>query len=1024
MPSVNENEQVVVKEDEYRERYGFNDKFEYKFKTKKGLSEEIVREISTMKGEPDWMLEKRLTGYKQFLGKPTPQWGGNLNEIDYNDIYYYLKPTDKKGGNSWDSVPKEIKDTFDKLGIPEAERKFFAGAEAQYDSEVVYSHIREDLAKEGVVFISTDEAVKEYPEIMKKYFGTVIPPSDNKFAALNTAVWSGGCLTEDTFIFTSNPGGKNIKNIEEGDTVFALSDENKIVPAKVLGKIYSGNKEVLEFRVAGRTIKATKNHKFLALIKEEKSFNKHGKKWRRVWKSLGDLKEGDFIAISKKLPEYGKSYKLPLLEPYAKRQRHLEKTLNIKETNEDLLWFLGILLGDGNVYWPNENMCFINIALPLSDPSRNEALRVVKELFSMDVVTQNSVSFTIHSKALGGWFKKLGVTGKAKTKSVPHWVFGLPKAQRLAFLGGLLDSDGYMDSNAGAVVRFELANRVLIEQIKLLSISCGLFSDGKILERKRNSIFKKESRKIYSGTCYSCRISGNVNEIKSRSSKMVEKLKYRKSTFDKYTTVTGENFTSETNEYIGFAPIKDLQSIGNRDVYDIQVEDHANFIANGVVAHNSFIYVPKGVKVKMPLQAYFRINSEKAGQFERTLIIADEGAEVTYVEGCFVKGTLIDIEGGSRKPIEQITIGDGVFTHLNRYRRVYHTQVRPYTGKLFKIKYGSVVLNVTAEHPFLINTPEGTKWISAKDLNMNSYLTLPKTNTANELKHIESGKGSYLVQNILEYEFVKISEISFIEVKDIPVYNFSVEDDESYVAEGVIVHNCTAPIYMSSSLHSAVVELVAHKNATIKYVTIQNWSKNVYNLVTQRAFAYENASVTWIDGNIGSKLNMKYPSVYLKERGAKGEILSIAIAGPDQVQDSGGKIYHLAPDTTSQIVSKSVSSGNGSSTYRGLLHIGKDAANVKSSVRCDALLLDKESKTNTYPYMEVNREDATITHEASTGKVGEEQLFYLMSRGLSEEEALTTIVLGFIDPLARALPLEYSLELRRLIKLDMSNSVG
>ncbi|MGD0728591.1 MAG: Fe-S cluster assembly protein SufB [Candidatus Micrarchaeaceae archaeon] len=472
--SNSNNQEVVVKEDEYRERYGFNDSFEYKFKTQKGLSEDIVREISAMKNEPEWMLEKRLIGYKQFLAKPTPQWGGNLNEIDYNDIYYYLKPTDKKGGNSWDSVPKEIKDTFDKLGIPEAERKFFAGAEAQYDSEVVYSHIREDLAKEGVVFISTDEAVKEYPELMKKYFGTVIPPTDNKFAALNTAVWSGG----------------------------------------------------------------------------------------------------------------------------------------------------------------------------------------------------------------------------------------------------------------------------------------------------------------------------------------------------------------------------------------------------------SFIYVPKGVKLKMPLQAYFRINSEKAGQFERTLIIADEGAEVVYVEGC------------------------------------------------------------------------------------------------------------------------------------------------------------TAPIYMSSSLHSAVVELVAHKNATIKYVTIQNWSKNVYNLVTQRAFAYENASVTWIDGNIGSKLNMKYPSVFLKERGAKGEILSIAIAGPDQVQDSGGKIYHLAPDTTSQIISKSVSSGNGVSTYRGLLYIGKDASNVKSSVRCDALLLDEQSKTNTYPYMEVNREDATITHEASTGKVGEEQLFYLMSRGMNEEEALTTIVLGFIDPLARALPLEYSIELRRLIKLDMSNSVG
>ncbi len=464
---------VGSSEQEYLEKYGFNDKLDYKFKSKKGLSEDIVREISTMKNEPQWMLEKRLAAYKIFLERKMPKWGADLDQIDFDDIYYYIKPTDTKTDN-WASVPEEIKRTFDKLGIPEAERKFFAGAEAQYDSEVVYHNIRDDLKKQGVVFTDTDTAVKEYPELLKKYFGTVIPSNDNKFAALNTAVWSGG----------------------------------------------------------------------------------------------------------------------------------------------------------------------------------------------------------------------------------------------------------------------------------------------------------------------------------------------------------------------------------------------------------SFIYIPKDVKLTMPLQAYFRINAEKAGQFERTLIIADEGADVTYIEGC------------------------------------------------------------------------------------------------------------------------------------------------------------TAPIYMSASLHSAVVELVAMKNAHIRYVTIQNWSKNVYNLVTQRAHAYENAYVEWIDGNIGSKVNMKYPSVYLKERGAKGEILSIAVAGESQIQDSGGKILHLAPDTTSKIISKSVSKGSGVTTYRGLIYVGKEAGNVKSAVRCDALLLNENSKTNTYPYMEMHREDASITHEATVGKVGEEELFYLMCRGLSEEDALTTIVLGFIEPLAKALPMEYSLELKRLIKIDMTDSVG
>jgi Fe-S cluster assembly protein SufB len=221
-----------------------------------------------------------------------------------------------------------------------------------------------------------------------------------------------------------------------------------------------------------------------------------------------------------------------------------------------------------------------------------------------------------------------------------------------------------------------------------------------------------------------------------------------------------------------------------------------------------------------------------------------------------------------------------------------------------------------------------------------------------------------------------------------------------------------------------VVELVAHKDAHIRYVTIQNWSKNVYNLVTQRAFAYENAYVEWIDGNIGSKINMKYPSVYLKGRGARGEVLSIAVAGEHQVQDSGGKILHLAPDTTSKIISKSVSKGSGVASYRGLIYVGKDASNTKSTVRCDALLMDDNAKTNTYPYMEVYRDDATITHEATVGKIGDEELFYLMSRGISEEDALTMIVLGFIEPLTKALPMEYSLELKRLIKLDTSNSVA
>jgi len=455
-------------------KYDFKDSTEmYVHLSKKGLTKDTVREISQMKEEPEWMLDFRLRSYDIFMKKPMPQWGGDLNKIDFQNIYYYAKASEKTEKN-WDDVPENVKNTFDKLGIPEAEKKFLAGVGAQYESEVVYHSLREDLAKQGVLFLDTDTALKEQPELFKKYFAKIIPPEDNKFAALNSAVWSGG----------------------------------------------------------------------------------------------------------------------------------------------------------------------------------------------------------------------------------------------------------------------------------------------------------------------------------------------------------------------------------------------------------SFIYIPPGVKVDMPLQAYFRINAENIGQFERTLIIADEGSEVHYIEGC------------------------------------------------------------------------------------------------------------------------------------------------------------TAPVYSSESLHVAVVELLAHKDAKLRYTTIQNWSNDVYNLVTKRAYAYEGATVEWIDGNIGSKLTMKYPGIYLMGRKAYGETLSIAFAGKNQHQDTGAKMVHLAPDTTSKITSKSVSRANGRSTYRGLLRVRKGATNVKATVRCDALLLDDTSKTDTYPYMEINQEDATVTHEATVGKIGDEQIIYLMSRGFTEEEALSLIVNGFMGPNTKAHPMEYAVELNRLIKLEMDNSVG
>lgn len=458
---------------EYAEKYGFRDPEQYVFKARKGLDREVVEQISWIKNEPEWMRDFRLKALEYFLRRPMPTWGADLSELNFDEIVYYIKPTERQG-SSWDELPEHIRRTFDRLGIPEAERRFLAGVGAQYESEVVYHSLREELKRLGVIFVDMDTAVREYPDLVKQYFGTIVPPNDNKFAALNSVVWSGG----------------------------------------------------------------------------------------------------------------------------------------------------------------------------------------------------------------------------------------------------------------------------------------------------------------------------------------------------------------------------------------------------------SFVYVPENVRVEVPLQAYFRINAENVGQFERTLIIVEPGAYVHYVEGC------------------------------------------------------------------------------------------------------------------------------------------------------------TAPIYSAASLHSAVVEIIVKEGARCRYTTIQNWSKNVYNLVTKRAAAYRDATMEWVDGNLGSKVTMKYPAVWLMEPGARGEVLSVAFAGDGQHQDAGGKMVHVAPYTSSQIISKSISKGTGRASYRGLVKVHRGAHHVRANVVCDALLLDEQSRTDTYPYMEIEEEQVSIGHEATVSKVAEEQLFYLQSRGLSEAEAMSMIVNGFIEPITKELPLEYAVELNRLITLEMEGSVG
>ncbi len=825
----------------------------------RGLSEAVVRDISAKKDEPEWMLQARLKALRIFERKPMPNWGSNLDGIDFDNIKYFVRSTEKQAA-TWDDLPADIRNTYDRLGIPEAEKqRLVAGVAAQYESEVVYHQIREDLEKQGVIFLDTDTGLRQHEDLFREHFGTVIPAGDNKFSALNTAVWSGGCLTAEARINVKGKGLVSIADIQPGDEVYGVNVGRELERGKVLAKVASGTKPVYEMHVAGRRLEATGNHQFLVA---RRFADGKRSRWAAVWAPLEEIKPGEPIAIARHLPDDDGTIFFPEPEPYIRncsRQR-----LQFPHCNDvDVLWLFGLWLGDGHTAAPHKHMRQVSFSVPVEDPVHSEAVRVVTQKFGAHV-TQVHCGFIVSSKAFGTWLDQLGFGAHAKTKRLPTWVYSLPHEHQLALLGGLIDADGWTE-NDGATMSIELANRELLEDVRQLAIGCGLYSDGKLFKRTRAATFH-DGRTIES-TNWRLRIQGSLDRVGTRDPNKRGKPA-SKGRGKRYVAATGLNFSSLATDSVGFALLESKTLVGEKPTYDIQVVGLENFVANGIVAHNSFIYVPPGVHVDIPLQAYFRINTENMGQFERTLIIVDENAYIHYVEGC------------------------------------------------------------------------------------------------------------------------------------------------------------TAPIYKSDSLHSAVVEIIVKPGGRCRYTTIQNWSNNVYNLVTKRARAEAGATMEWVDGNIGSKVTMKYPAVWMTGEHAKGEVLSVAFAGEGQHQDAGAKMLHLAPNTSSNIVSKSVARGGGRTSYRGLVQINKGAHGSRSSVKCDALLVDTISRSDTYPYVDIREDDVTMGHEATVSKVSENQLFYLMSRGLTEDEAMAMVVRGFVEPIAKELPMEYALELNRLIELQMEGAVG
>lgn len=824
------------------------------FKTPPGLNESVVRQISAEKGEPAWMLEKRLYSLNLLKTKRFPSWGPDLSALNLDEITYYVKPGSRKTKN-WDEVPLEIRQTFDKLGIPEAERKFLSGAGAQWDSEVLYRNVRKDLEELGVIFTDTDTAVNEYPELVKKYFMTkCVPASDNYFSALHGAVWSGGsfvfvpknvtvpmplqiyflmnypgygqfehtliiaeegsslqyvegCFTKGTSIKTRE-GIKLIEEIMAGDEVLTHKSRLKKV-YHTQKRPYSGKLYTIRYwGDSTQTIQATEEHPFLAVKRERREYT--NAKWPLEWLKACELSKYDYLAIPINRTVQEKNFRVFNVKSFDKISRKFVLKKILLNTDADLFRLIGYYLAEGTTISDH----YLSFTFNYKEREYiNDVKQLLKKYFGKTPIEypeyNHGISLILCSTDAARLFIEL-FGNHAVDKHVPEWV--------------LLES-------------FE-------KQGELIK---GFWrGDGSFLNTRFSSGYKATFR---------------MNTVSRKLVMQLRDMLFRLNIF---------------------AGLNRWKKSGNR--------------------HDSFVLHVGG--------AYLKSFSDLVG----LNIFYDSGSQLSF---------------------EKI-VG--------------------------KVSYGRI-------------------------------------------------KGDYV--------FLPIRSIEKSRAENLDVYNFSVEGDESYVASGVAVHNCSAPRYDEASVHSAVVEIFAMKGSRVRYTSIQNWSKNVYNLNTKRAIVGENAVMEWVGGTLGSKTTMLYPCSVLAGKNARADHLTISFAGRGQVKDGGAKVIHLAPDTTSNVVAKSICRDGGQANYRGLLKVAKGCTGVKSSVRCDGLLLDKLSRSSTTPVIEIDEPSATVVHEARVGRISDEDLFYLESRGLAEREAMELLVRGFVDPITRQLPLEYAVELNRLIDLEI-----
>jgi Fe-S cluster assembly protein SufB len=818
--------------EDYKEKYGFSDPVEsYAVQGIKGLDERVVQEIVRLHNEPAWMEQIRMKALRHFLEMKPPSWAPDLANIDFQSFYYYARPT-AKAADSWDQLPDYIKRTYDKLGITEAEKKFLAGVGAVYESEAVYHSIQGELEKQGVVFTDTVTALSQYPDIMKKYFGTVVPYQDNYIAALQTAVWSAG-----SFVYV--PEGVKVPMILQA--YFRINEkrmgqfERTLIVAEPYSEV-SYNEGCLpadELVSKGSTVKAIQE------IAVQEGVATHEGRIRKVVHRYVHPYHGQMVTI------------VPQSTANALRLTPEHPVLAVKRNS--------VAIRKSRNGWLPE---VSTPKLLAASPQFVEAGELEVGDFILYVVPTETRDDAKLSDAL---LKILGIYLAEGTVSYNR------KLQR-----------DYLQFSFGK----SYAEKKLAYELLHLIHSIG------------------ENASVY-------RSRGKYYVVASYSKPLIELCRTDCGTGASTKVLSERLMCLPANRQMVLLGYY-LRGDGNR-------------------------YLKKGASMMV-----------RASTASRTLAFQ----------------------------LQEIFARTGTFANINLRRGGEDTIAGRRTVR---------------KDQYIVEYTEDKKWSAVRKRD-NRYL-------------------------------VPVKKI-LLEPFDGRVYNLRVKEDETYLVKGFAVHNCSAPVYSAQSLHSAIVEIIAKKGSLVKYTTLQNWSRDVLNLVTKRAHAYEDATVSWVDFNGGSRLTRKYPSVYLLGPRSKADIISVAYAGSGQVQDTGAKAIHLAKDTTSKIISRSVSKGGGHTAYRGLLHIAKGAKNVKSTVRCDALLLDQMSTTATYPYMEIQEDDATVTHEASVGKVGEEQLFYLMSRGISEGDALSMVVNGFMEPFAKELPMTYAVEFNRLMSLEMTNAVG